>query len=334
MRQFENVKTVTLLSHNEKRRRALLLVVSLCVAVLAFIIHSLVVYCISIIIMSPVDFSKSDSHLLARIDTSNDWSDIESLESHHSGPHLLASGGKKRRHSIGVIPSTPNGGAGYLSDDGHSTSGVVTSLRELDSILPSSTESEEFAEKDDAVDGDGDEPFASFVISVTNLDLKGTQTDEWETTLVPGTFSHADSSTTLAEDKPKSQTSSVEMTNQYVPTLPTRTNESTNTNNNSSSSNKASLKPIIRPRKPAVSAFDQENNTASLLGSSHIPLVRSHRRVSFNSLPSPKEVHEQGVEMSFTPFAKETKQARTRKKKKHGWSHRRPKALNATTNFR
>jgi len=263
--------------------------------------------------MSSIDHNKSEDSPslcnLARIDTSNDWSDMESLGS-HSGPHLLS---QRKSRSIEVIPSTPSGESqSFFSDD------AVASLREMDSLVePSSAESED------------PDPFGSFVISVTNLDLEGTQTDEWETTLHSNnnnttTAGTAPSKPHAPEDRPSIQDNK---TNVVPPKVPTQNKTQRDAN--------TSLKPIIRPRLPIVSAFDKENN---LVGSSHnnrIPLRRStgHRRVSFNSLPSPKDLEAEGVEMSFTT-ARVNKEQQKKKRTKKKWSHRRPKVLNATTAFR
>lgn len=230
---------------------------------------------------------------LARIDTSNDsdWSDLEgSLGSSHSQR-------RSNKHTIEVIPSTPNGG--YLADD------EVASLREMDSlVVPSSTESIE-------------EPFASLVISITNLEGTTQTAEEWETTLQDTTTN----STTKAFDTHCNITDT------------TNSNTSVAINNKKKKKtaglkNLTASKPNIRPR---VSAFDKENLAP-------IPLRHciGHRRVSFNNLPSPKDLEdmqEQGVEMSYTTTRtskKSTKQTRPKKK----WSHRRPKLLNATTGFR
>ena len=237
---------------------------------------------------------------LARIDTSNDsdWSDLEgSLGSSHYSQR------RSNKHDIEVIPSTPNGG--YLADD------EVASLREMDSLVaPSSTESIE-------------EPFASLVISITNLEGTTHQAaEEWETTL-------QDTATTTSSTTDAFETHS-------NTTGATNNTTSVAANNNKTSSlkkNHTVSKPSIRPR---VSAFDKENLTTQ------IPLRRciGHRRVSFNNLPSPKDIEdmqEQGVEMSFTTATSTTttrkstiKQPRPKKK----WTHRRPKVLNATTAFR
>jgi hypothetical protein len=267
--------------------------------------------------MSPVDNNKEESPSLcnlARIDTSNDWSDLESLGSLHSPsrPHLFSSH-TKRDKSIEVIPSTPNGG--YLSNDEE-----VTSLRELDSIMvPSSTESETTI--------DIDEPFASFVISVTNLDDEGTQTQEWETTLLGDNTTTTD---VASQAKPPSESSSERRST--IKTNAAPRGQTIHTSSNNKNTTTAALKPVIRPRQPAVSALDKENNTT-------IPLRRTsgHRRVGYNSLPSPRDLEEHGVEMSYTSkeATQNTKQQQRAHQKKHAWTHRRKhKVLNATTGFR
>lgn len=267
--------------------------------------------------MSPVDNNKAESPSLcnlARIDTSNDWSDLESLGSLHSPSraHLISSH-TKRNKSIEVIPSTPNGG--YLSNDED-----VTSLRELDSIMvPSSTESETTI--------DIDEPFASFVISVTNLDDEGTQTQEWETTLLD------DNKTTMTgvASQTKHPCESSSERHSTIKTNTASRGQTIHTSSNNKNTTTAALKPVIRPRQPAVSALDKENNTT-------IPLRRTsgHRRVGFNSLPSPRDLEEHGVEMSYTTkeATQNTKQQQRANQKKHAWTHRRNKVLNATTGFR
>jgi hypothetical protein len=270
--------------------------------------------------MSPVDNNKKKDECrslcnLARIDTSNDWSDLESLGSlpSPSRPHPTLSSHEKR-NSIEVIPSTPNGG--YLSNDDE----ALTSLRELDSIMvPSSTESETTI--------DIDEPFASFVISVTNLDVEGTQ--EWETTLLDGGNNTTTTTDVASQAKPPCESSS-ERRSTIKTSVPAVRGQTMHTSSNNKNTTTA-LKPVIRSRQPAVSALDKENNTT-------IPLRRTsgHRRVGFNSLPSPRDL-EEGVEMSYTTkeATRNTKQQqRTAHQKKHTWTHRRNKVLNATTGFR
>ena len=258
--------------------------------------------------MSPADHDNMEImpyDNLARIDTSNDWSDIESLGDHST---LLLS---EKCRNIEVIPLTPD-------VDRHSfcTSDDVASPHTVDSLTAPRSSIESV-----------DDSLASLVISVTNLDLEGAQTDGWEATLHE---SKADDVTGSIPLKPSASVNrSVEFNMRHRRPMILTHHNNTHTN--------STLKPMIHPR-PTVSLFDKENDYLTLSRNNQIPLPETsgHRRVSFNSLPSLNDL-EHGVETSLAPrtdMAPTTTTTKKAKQHRKKWSHHRPKVLNATTGFR